>query len=242
MTDFLIFRLYGPLASWGDIAVGERRAGFARPSKSAALGIVAAALGIKRSDKEEQGRLAEGYGFAVRVDAHGRSLRDYHTAQTARMADVKKLSKVDSRPLTRKRLLSVDDPETILSQRDYLADALFTVALWKRVGAPNTLAEIRNALTQPKYALYLGRKSCPPALPLSPEVIEASDLLEALKQYAPPEFELGRDSSALLAWEDNVVPEAPMQQVQRRDSVRDRSRWLFAERQEKEMSLNVRRT
>jgi CRISPR system Cascade subunit CasD len=38
MRDYLLFRLYGPLAAWGDIAVGEYRPSFAHPSKSAIIG------------------------------------------------------------------------------------------------------------------------------------------------------------------------------------------------------------
>ncbi|TAN45747.1 MAG: type I-E CRISPR-associated protein Cas5/CasD [Rhodospirillales bacterium] len=249
MTAFLIFRLYGPLAAWGDIAVGERRAGFSRPSKSAVLGLVAAALGVKRTDKERQDQLSEGYGFAVRVDAPGQLMRDYHTAQTARQTDIKKLLKADPRPLTRKRLLSVPDPETILSQRDYLADAHATVALWPRTNAPHGLAAIRDAMLVPKFTLYLGRKSCPLALPLAPDVIEADDLIKALDSYAPPLIDCFNTARLnrlghvpVLAWEDDVAPMAALHQEQRRDSVRDRTRWLFAERQEKVASLVERGT
>jgi CRISPR system Cascade subunit CasD len=56
------------------------------------LGLVAAALGLKRPDtvESEAGRaewesrhaaLAQGYGLAVSVQALGVSLSDYHTAQ-----------------------------------------------------------------------------------------------------------------------------------------------------------------
>ena len=81
MREFLVFRLYGPLAAWGDIAVGEQRPTTPHPSKSAILGLVAAALGIRRDEEERQQALAEGYGYAVRVDASGVLLRDYHTTQ-----------------------------------------------------------------------------------------------------------------------------------------------------------------
>ena len=50
MADFLVFQLYGALASWGDIAVGEYRPSQGHPSKSAITGLLAAALGIERED------------------------------------------------------------------------------------------------------------------------------------------------------------------------------------------------
>src|SRR5256885_4103212 len=78
IRDYLVFRLYGPMCSWGDIAVGEVRPSTVPPSKSAILGLIAAALGTKRpnmahDDAERSAleathsALAQGYGFAVRV-------------------------------------------------------------------------------------------------------------------------------------------------------------------------------
>ena len=61
MQEFLIFRLYGSMASWGDIAVGEFRPTFDHPSKSAVIGLIAAAMGIRRDEEERQRELAAGY-------------------------------------------------------------------------------------------------------------------------------------------------------------------------------------
>jgi len=245
MREFLVFRLYGPLASWGEIAVGERRGSWSRPSKSAVLGLVAGAIGIERSETGKQAAFAAGYGFAVLVDCPGIPLRDYHSSQTAREADLKKIRITDPRPLTRRRELSVNEPETILSQRDYHADALYSAALWARDGAPLPLSGLAEALRRPRFAPYLGRKSCPPALPFAPEVIAAEDLLKAFDAYQPPEPpELGkplsaflnrRDVPSLIAWEDDVVPPGALARLhveRRRDAPGDRLRWHFAERDE----------
>jgi CRISPR-associated protein, Cas5e family len=53
MRDYLVFRLYGPLASWGEPAVGGDRPTSAYPSRSAVLGLLGAALGIKRDDEAQ---------------------------------------------------------------------------------------------------------------------------------------------------------------------------------------------
>jgi CRISPR system Cascade subunit CasD len=247
--EFLFFRLYAPLASWGEIAVGERRGSWDRPSKSAVLGLVAAALGIERQERERLAALARGYGFGVRVDAPGVPLRDYHTAQSARESDLRKTRRGDPRPMTRKRELSVKARETILSQRDYYADALYTVALWQRDEPPVPLASICDALRKPCFTLYLGRKSCPPALPLSPEIVTIPErnLVVALAAYRPPEppglgyplaHELNRrHDRAILAWEDDVVPEDSgvtrlLTEPARRDLPGDRLRWHFTVREE----------
>ena len=79
--EYLLFRLYGPLASWGEIAVGESRHSANYPSKSALLGLVAAALGITRDDEAMQNRLHQDYALAMEVLSTGQLLRDYHTAQ-----------------------------------------------------------------------------------------------------------------------------------------------------------------
>ncbi|HEV2643569.1 MAG TPA: CRISPR-associated protein Cas5, partial [Candidatus Elarobacter sp.] len=78
MTDFLLFTLYAPLSSWGDIAVGEMRGTWDRPSRSAVLGLVAAALGLLRDDQAAQEALDGGFGVATRLDASGAPSADYH--------------------------------------------------------------------------------------------------------------------------------------------------------------------
>ncbi len=53
MAQYLVFRLYGPLASWGLPAVGgDRQTGIA-PSRSAILGLLSASLGINRKDESK---------------------------------------------------------------------------------------------------------------------------------------------------------------------------------------------
>ncbi|HNQ33369.1 MAG TPA: type I-E CRISPR-associated protein Cas5/CasD, partial [Methanoculleus sp.] len=76
MREFLIFRLYGMMASWGDIAVGELRPTFDHPSRSAIVGLLAAALGIRRDEEERLSILSNTCRIAIRVDAPGVLLRD----------------------------------------------------------------------------------------------------------------------------------------------------------------------
>ena len=175
MRDYLLFRLYGPMASWGDIAVGEVRPSYTHPSKSAVLGMVAAALRIDRDQEEKHRQLAAAYGFAVQVDSMGVPLVDYHTAQvppsgSGRNRRAFATRREELRTLPREAL------NTILSRRDYRMDALATVALWVRAAPPYSFEEIRSALERPGYVLYLGRKSCPLALPVEERAVLAPDL------------------------------------------------------------------
>jgi len=179
MHRFIVFRLYGPLAAWGDIAVGEQRPSTPHPSKSAVLGLVAAALGIQRDDDPAHASLQRGYGFAVRVDSAGVPLRDYHTSQYA-----KSTTRLHHLRTRRDELADPGNRATVLSTRDYRADALYTACLHHRPGGSAPPAEaIAAALAKPGFIPYLGRRSCPAALPLSPRVIEAQDFSAALAAY-----------------------------------------------------------
>ncbi|HAP98609.1 MAG TPA: type I-E CRISPR-associated protein Cas5/CasD, partial [Rhodospirillum rubrum] len=105
VRDFLVFRLVGPMAAWGDIAVGERRGTWDVPAKSAILGLLAAGLGIDRADRTAHEALDRGLGFAVRQDRPGRLLRDYHTAQAPK-------ARKNARWSTRRDELNDDDLNT----------------------------------------------------------------------------------------------------------------------------------
>jgi CRISPR system Cascade subunit CasD len=178
MPQFLLFRLHGPLAAWGDIAVGEERPTTPHPSRSAVLGLMAAALGIRRHEEARQAALADACRFAVRVDALGVPLRDYHTIQQA--DSVARLKHLRSR---RDELDDRHNLYTTLSSRDYRCDGLYTCCLQWRDGQTVSAHEVAAALRRPRLSLYLGRKSCPPALPLAPQVIEAEWFEQAIAQY-----------------------------------------------------------
>lgn len=232
MTDYLVFRLYGPMASWGDIAVGETRQSHSYPSKSAAMGIVAAALGIRREDDASHRRLVEGYGFAVCVENMGAPLSDYHTAQVPPANAGRFATRRDELAgLPREEL------KTILSRRDYRTDALAIVLLWARSSAPYLLSRLAEALSNPVYALYLGRKSCPQALPLEAQVVSAESLKETLKMAKFSDFNelqyLPRIGTRALYWEDGAKSGLPAQHTfQRRDVPLSRKRWQFDVRHE----------
>ena len=175
MRDYLVFRLYGPMAAWGDIAVGEYRPTFAHPSKSAIIGFLAAAMGIRRDEEERQKSLAESCSYAVRVDAIGSLLRDYHTAQVP-SSGTGRNRRIYS---TRRAELAETGLNTILSSRDYRCDAAYTVAISFSEEAPYSAQQLVSSLSKPTFTLYLGRKSCPLALPLAPRIVNAETVKDA---------------------------------------------------------------
>ncbi len=176
--NYLLFRLYGPMASWGEIAVGESRHSAIYPGKSALLGLMAAALGIRRDEEQRLTALAAGYRFAVKVISAGHPLRDYHTAQAP-----DSVGKFVYRTRRDELVVGKERLGTILSSREYRCDALTLVAVVAEEGAPYSLEEIRKALLKPRFYLYLGRKSCPLAAPLNPLVRAAVGFGEALDNY-----------------------------------------------------------
>ncbi len=174
-SSFLIFTLAAPLASFGEVAGHERRGSRERPGKSAILGLVGAALGIRRDDGEAQEALRTGYDMAVRVDNPGTPLQDYHTVQA--VAGDKKLH-----PRTRADALKRGKRKTIITRRDYRIDVHYHIAIAARPSARWSLDELIDALRRPRFTLYLGRKSCPLSLPLDPWLLEANDILQALQK------------------------------------------------------------
>ena len=175
---YLLFRLYGPMASWGEIAVGESRHSAVYPGKSALLGLMAAALGIRRDEEQRQAALATGYRFAVKVISTGHPLRDYHTAQAP-----DSVGKFVYRTRRDELVIGKERLGTILSSREYRCDAFSLVAVVADDNAPYALEEIQEALMKPRFHLYLGRKSCPVAAPLNPQVTDATGFGEALDKY-----------------------------------------------------------
>ncbi len=183
MADYLVFRLYGPMCSWGEIAVGESRHTADHPSRSALLGLFGAALGIERVDEPGQQSLFAAWRFGLKVLSVGTLLRDYHTVQAPR-----KERKTVYR--TRRQELCAPVVNTLLSSREYRVDSMCIVAAEAAVDSPWPPEAMRDALQTPRFALYLGRKSCPPALPLAPRVVTRDTLREALDAEQLPLAEL----------------------------------------------------
>ena len=231
---YLVFTLYAPIGSFGDIAVGERRMSWARPGRSAILGMLAAAQGFERENEDAHQKLESGLFYAVRTDAPGRPLIDYHTAQSPK-------ARRGRRYATRREELESDDLNTILSTREWRMDSYFTVALWLRPDSHLDLEVIMNSLCRPRFALYVGRKSGPPGLPLNPEIIEADTFMDAFDARNPNEIELEvlehiRSSSAMqcsIAFDEDVQPAPTNTRVERRrDALVSRTRWQFTDRLE----------
>lgn len=231
--DYLVFQLKGAMASWGEAAVGEYRGSHEYPTASALAGLMAAALGLRRDQEANLRALNAGYLFGIGVSQAGALLRDYQTAQVPGRASLKGLCHV-----TRKDELSLSrtDLNTILSTRDYRQGVDLLVAVQALADAPYALADLKQALEQPSFVLYLGRKSCPPSAPLAPRLVQAGTLLEAFECYRTD----GDQTIVLvslplrkLAWPDGMTSGVPADlSVTRKDRLIHRGAWQFGERAE----------
>lgn len=156
----LALRLGGPLQSWGSSQRLDRYRRTERvPSKSAVLGLAAAALGRERT--EPVGDLAA-LRFGVRIDRPGEVLRDFHTVSSL-FDERGHFSPGHGRLPVAKGGYRSPETSTQVTERYYLADACFVAGL---EGKPPLLQAIDEALFRPVFPLYLGRRSCPPDAPV----------------------------------------------------------------------------
>lgn len=160
----LLLRLHAPLQSWGSESVYDNRETEDMPTKSGVIGMLAAALGRKRTDSlEDLVKLT----FGVRIDCQGTRLNDFQITQMGQKLNANLANKV------------------------YLSDAFFLAGL--SCENMEFLKELEDALLHPKYALFLGRRSCPPTQPLVLG-IQNCDLYSALleEEWLVPDWR--RDS------------------------------------------------
>jgi CRISPR system Cascade subunit CasD len=157
----LLIRLIGPMQSWGiQSRFGVRDTG-REPSKSGVVGLLCAALGRPRSAPLED---LVALPMGVRVDREGRMEVDFHTAKDVYRA-------------------SAGIKDTEVSRRYYLADAAFLVGL--ESPASELLHELHQALKDPVWPLYLGRKAFVPSAPvwLRDGLRDGEPLEQALRSY-----------------------------------------------------------
>lgn len=199
MPRYLILRLDGPMQAWGTHTYEDYRPSSLFPTRSGLLGLLGACLGIDRADQSSLEKLAASVEFTVRLDRSAlrpataepigkNALKgsDFHTVLEAR--------KVDGS--------AKKDP--IVSRREYLYDAAFTVAIGEKAGAFFRLESIAAALRRPAFTPSLGRRSCPMCRPLlDGDVIEADNAKTCLAGNPP--------AGGLIYAEGDLVSDQPVQ-------------------------------
>lgn len=178
----LVLRLAAPMQSWGvgskfDVRMTERE-----PTKSGVLGLLAAALGLRRDDAEAL-RTLSSLRFGVRVDREGTLLHDFHMAHGQK--------------------------SDYVTHRYYLSDAVFLCGL-ESEDTP-LLERCAKALMHPAYPLFLGRRSCPPTLPLMLGIRD--DDLETVLRTEPRLCDSDVPSRIVMDAEAGKADSAPVKDV-----------------------------
>jgi CRISPR system Cascade subunit CasD len=238
MPQLLVWQMAGPMASWGRVAVGEKRLSDSDPTRSAIVGLLASCLGIVRRDEDALMALSGTLGIASAILTDPASaapavpLRDYHTIQTA-----KPRGRNGTVPVSRAEELR-DPGATILSERFYLTGGLYLGCAWTRTRPLVSLEGLVTALEKPAFSPYLGRRCCPVGLPFAPRIISADGCGAAMTAYLAD----GRTAVVLggmpvvghICWDMDAPGEGTRidQRVRRRDLNVSFQRRSFAERDE----------
>jgi CRISPR system Cascade subunit CasD len=154
--------LDAPLQSWGFASRFQRRTTGLYPTKSGVVGLLCAALGAAKGSPAEREWLPKLAGLRMTVvtiprrtvpasnrtqpeDLPLRRLEDFHTVLNTRRAS------------------GAPNNDPVVTHRQYLLDARFGVLL---AGELEVLNRVADALRDPVWGVWFGRKCCLPAAPL----------------------------------------------------------------------------
>ncbi|WP_433464000.1 type I-E CRISPR-associated protein Cas5/CasD [Spirillospora sp. CA-128828] len=149
----LLLHLGGPLQSWGERSRFNQRDTSRAPTRSGLIGLIAAALGRRRHHPIDD---LTALRFTIRIDRPGTLLRDFHTVGGGMPRQLTVITAEGKRRSA--------ETATLISDRYYLQDAAFTVAV--TASDPQLLGICAQALRTPAWPPYLGRRSCAPNPPL----------------------------------------------------------------------------
>ncbi len=180
----LLIELAGAQQSWGSRSRFAARATELAPTRSGVVGLLAAALGLERTASLDR---FDGLRFGVRIDQPGRLERDFQTTR------------------------SLDGQTSFpLSQRYYLADAVFLVGIETD---DDEIRAYREALAHPYFPLFLGRRAFPPSgpIPIDLAMLPLRQALESAPWRARPHHRRRhRDQQVLLEIVADAEPGDPI--------------------------------
>lgn len=218
MANTLFLRLEGALQSWGERSRWVVRDTAPEPTKSGVVGLLGCALGW-RAD-EDLRSLSERIRMGVRCDRPGKMIVDFHTICGGVLSAEGKIKK------------KAGKPETVISWRGYLADASFLAAV--QADDPELIEKLADAVQNPVWPVFLGRKSCPPGKPLF-EGTGDFDSLEAALLAAPYQEETAGDAVQVRA----VIECMPGKGIRRQDATGSNSLRTFLPRYTEEILLSI---
>lgn len=225
----LLLRLEGPIQSWGTRSRWDVRDTGLEPTKSGVIGLLGCAAGITRADwrsgsqpDDTLEQWDKALLFGVRIDRPGLVGTDYQTVTGYHRTAAGEFKHSDGTAKSLAKAMEHGEC-TVVSPRDYLHDASFLVALAvkpeHRADNEGLLERLKGHLQNPKWPLYLGRKSCVPSRPVLEGLTNEYESIE--QAFCDPRHAVAERSSrdkppeTLTAWIED-----PDGDVERQDAVR----------------------
>jgi len=175
----LCMKFAAPMQSWGGSDTFDDRSTEREPTKSGVLGVMCAALGLKRWDIPVE---LTDLRLGVRVDREGLPLIDFQTVGGGNLPDGNPYGVYVS---SEENLTKANaEKRKLIRRKAYLCDAAFLVCLEDcQPGGANRLHGLLEVLRRPRWPLYLGRRCCPPSCEIGLSVMDNSELEDALRDH-----------------------------------------------------------
>lgn len=191
----LLLRFAGPAQSWGGPNLFVDKIGTELlPTRAGVLGLLAACLGAPRGQWPDWLAATR---IAVRVDRAGTPSMDFHTVNAVPERQIDHYTRLRAMSALKKApkggagavfIRNGDGStwgggQTAITERQFLADAVFMVA----IEHDTHLGELAAATRYPQFVPYLGRKAYSPAFPLllGTTRLSAQELLSAVPSQGP---------------------------------------------------------
>lgn len=160
----LLLLLEAPLQSWGSQSRFSDRDTWSEPTKSGVIGLLASALGRDRSESITD---LAALKFGVRVNKNGIIKTDFHIA--GKGGYLRASGKIEKH-------------DAIVTYRHFISGASFLAGVESE--DTGLLERLYNALNNPRWHLFLGRKSFVPSKPVFlPDGLKQSQLIQSLAEY-----------------------------------------------------------
>ena len=142
----LVFEISAPMQSYTIKTSSNHQYTNDRPTKDAIVGLLSASLGYPRDDP----RINE---LKEQLKVKTRDISDLNIFQPKKITDYQNAHY---------------GKKNQQLWREYIQDSKFEISI---IGEQSLLEKLAKSLTHPKFALYLGRRSCPPDRPIIPHII-----------------------------------------------------------------------
>ena len=158
----LALMLDAPLQSWGFASRFQRRTTGLYPTKSSVVGLLCAALGAAKGSPAEHEWLPKLASLRMTVITIPRRRANTYSEASSEEVPLRRLEDFHT-VLNTRRASGAANNDPVVTHRQYLLDARFGVLL---TGEAEVLRRAADALRDPVWGVWFGRKCCLPAAPL----------------------------------------------------------------------------